>query len=177
MKSIIQIDAALNRGNSGGPLLDSHGRLIGMNTAIASSTGENTGVGFAIPVDTVKRVVPQLLQNGRVIRPDTGITRVYQTEDGLTIATLAPNGPAERAGLRGFRVVREQKRRGPFVVEVKRVDRSQADRILAVDGEKVKSADEFLALIERHRPGEEAVIRVLREGHPLDVRVVLGAGE
>jgi S1-C subfamily serine protease len=177
MKSIIQIDAALNRGNSGGPLLDSHGRLIGMNTAIASSTGENTGVGFAIPVETVKRVVPQLLQNGRVIRPDTGILRVLQTEEGLTIATLVPGGPAERAGLQGFRVVREQKRRGPFIVEERRIDRSQADRILSVDGEKVKSADEFLSLIERHRPGEEATIGILRGGQRMDVRVVLGAGE
>ena len=78
MKSIIQIDAALNRGNSGGPLLDSRGRLIGMNTAIASSTGENTGVGFAIPVDTIKRVVPQLITSGKVIRPEAGISRVYQ---------------------------------------------------------------------------------------------------
>jgi S1-C subfamily serine protease len=177
MKSIIQIDAALNRGNSGGPLLDSRGRLIGMNTAIASSTGENTGVGFAIPVETVKRVVPQLLQNGRVIRPDAGITRVLQTEEGLTIATLAPGGPAERSGLRGFRIIREQKRRGPFLVEERRVDRSQADRIVSVDGEKVKSADEFLSLIERHRPGEEATIGILRGGQSLEVRVVLGAGE
>ena len=76
MKSIIQIDAALNRGNSGGPLLDTRGRLIGMNTAIASSTGENTGVGFAIPVDTIKRVVPQLIATGKVIRPEAGISRV-----------------------------------------------------------------------------------------------------
>ena len=103
MKSIIQIDAALNRGNSGGPLLDSRGRLIGMNTAIASSTGENTGVGFAIPVDTIKRVAAQLIENGKVIRPETGISRVFQSEQGLVIATLVPGGPAEQAGLRGFR--------------------------------------------------------------------------
>jgi len=102
MKSIIQIDAALNQGNSGGPLLDSHGRLIGMNTAIASPTGANTGVGFAIPINNIRRVVPQLIEKGRVVRPDIGITRVYQTEQGLVIATMAEGGPAERARLTRF---------------------------------------------------------------------------
>ena len=82
LRSIIQIDAAINPGNSGGPLLDSHGRMIGMNTAIASKTGESAGVGFAIPINTIARVVPQLIQNGRVRRPDSGIARVYQTDRG-----------------------------------------------------------------------------------------------
>lgn len=177
MKSIIQIDAALNRGNSGGPLLDSRGRLIGMNTAIASSTGENTGVGFAIPSDTIGRVVSQLITSGKVVRPDTGITRVYQTEEGLVIATMAANGPAERAGLRGFRIVREQKRRGPFPYEERTIDRSQADMIVAVDGEKVVTADEFLGRIERHLPGEQATLTVVRGGRKIDVPVTLSAGE
>jgi S1-C subfamily serine protease len=173
MKSIIQIDAALNRGNSGGPLLDSRGRLIGMNTAIASHTGENTGVGFAIPVNSFLRVVPQLIQNGRVIRPDIGITRVYETEQGLVIATLADGGPAERAGLQGFRVVRQ--RRGPFVYEG--IDRSTADMIIAVDGETTKTADDLLSAIERHRPGEEVMLTIVRGGRRVNVGVVLGAGE
>lgn len=177
MKSIIQIDAALNRGNSGGPLLDTRGRLIGMNTAIASSTGENTGVGFAIPVDTIKRVVPQLITTGKVIRASAGILRVALTERGLQIATLEPDGPAERAGLRGFRVVREQRRRGPFLYEERRIDRSQADIIVAVDGEKATTPDAFLSLIERHLPGEQAIITVLRGGKLVDVPVTLGAGE
>jgi S1-C subfamily serine protease len=177
MKSIIQIDAALNRGNSGGPLLDTRGRLIGMNTAIASSTGENTGVGFAIPVETIKRVVPQLIANGKVIRAEAGISRVYQQEEGLVIATLVPGGPAEQAGLRGFKIVREQKRRGPFFYEERRIDRSEADMIVAVDGEKATTADTFLSLIERHMPGERAVITVVREGQLVDVPVILGAGE
>jgi S1-C subfamily serine protease len=175
MKSMIQIDAALNRGNSGGPLLDSRGRLIGMNTAIASSTGENTGVGFAIPADTIGRVVPQLISTGKVIRPDTGITRVVQTENGLVIATMTPGGPAERAGLRGFRIVRETKRRGPFTYEERVIDRSQADMIVAVDGEKVTTADEFLGRIERHVPGEQAIITVIRAGRRVDVPVTLAA--
>jgi len=177
MKSIIQIDAALNRGNSGGPLLDSRGRLIGMNTAIASSTGENTGVGFAIPADTLGRVVTQLITSGKVTRPDTGITRVYQSDKGLLIATLTTGGPAERAGLRGFRIVREQKRRGPFTYEERSIDRTSADMIVAVDGEKVTSADEFLGLIERHLPGEQAVITVQRADRRIDVPVLLSAGE
>jgi len=177
MKSIIQIDAALNRGNSGGPLLDTRGRLIGMNTAIASSTGENTGVGFAIPVETVRRVVPQLIAHGKVNRPEAGISRVYQNEEGLVIATMIPGGPAEQAGLRGFKVVREQKRRGPFSYEERKIDRAQADTIVAVDGEKAITADTFLSLIERHLPGERAIITVVREGKLVDVAVVLGAGE
>jgi S1-C subfamily serine protease len=177
MKSMIQIDAALNRGNSGGPLLDTRGRLIGMNTAIASSTGENTGVGFAIPVDAVKRVVPQLIATGRVIRPEAGISRVYVSEQGLMIATLTPGGPAERAGLRGFRIVREQRRGALTTYETRRVDRSQADTIVAVDGEKATTADAFLSVIERHRPGEQAIITVIRGGQLVDVPVTLGSGE
>jgi S1-C subfamily serine protease len=177
MKSIIQIDAALNRGNSGGPLIDSRGRLIGMNTAIASSTGENTGVGFAIPVDSIKRVAAQLIENGKVIRPETGISRVFQSEQGLVIATLVPGSPAEQAGLRGFKVVRETKRRGPFTYEERRIDRSQADTIVAVDGEKVTTADSFLTLIERHRPGDRAVLTLFRDGQLVEVSVTLTAGE
>lgn len=177
MKSIIQIDAALNRGNSGGPLLDSRSRLIGMNTAIASRSGENTGVGFAIPVNTISRVVPQLIQNGRVIRPDMGITRVLQTDQGLVIATITPAGPAERSGLRGFRIIKNQRRFGPFISEEVQVDRDYADLILAIDGQPVKSADDLLSAIERHQPGEEAVVTVLREGRQINVGVVLGAEE
>jgi S1-C subfamily serine protease len=177
MKSMIQIDAALNRGNSGGPLLDTRGRLIGMNTAIASSTGENTGVGFAIPVDTAKRVVPQLISTGRVTRPEAGISRVYQAEHGLVIATLTPGGPAERAGLRGFRIVREQKRRGPFVYEERHIDRSQADTVVAVDGEKATTADAFLSLIERHRPGEQAILTIIRGSQLVDIPITLSAAE
>ena len=148
-----------------------------MNTAIASATGENTGVGFSIPVDTIGRVVPQLIENGHVIRPEIGITRVYQNEAGLTIATMVPGGPAERAGLKGFKLVKENKRRGPFVVEEKRLDRSEADMIISVDGEKVVTADEFLSLIERNKPGDQVVLGVIRQGQPVQVPVVLGAGE
>ena len=175
IKSIIQTDAAINPGNSGGPLLDSQGLLIGMNTAIASRTGQSSGVGFAIPVGTLARIVPQLIQRGRAIRPEAGISRVYQTDGGLLVAALVPDGPAERAGLRGFRIVRERRRQGPFVAEFERVDRSGADLITAVDGEAVKTADDFLSLIESKNPGDRVLISVAREGHRLDIPVTLGA--
>ena len=179
MKSIIQIDAALNPGNSGGPLINTRGRLIGMNTAIAnpSQTGENTGVGFSIPVNSIKRVVPQLIRHGRVIRPDLGISRVYETERGLLVASVTRDGPAEAAGLNGFRLVRQQSRRGPFAYEETTVDRSSADLIVAVDGRPVRTADELLDVIEQKKPGEDVLVTVIREGREAQVSVRLGVGE
>ncbi len=177
IKSIIQIDAALNRGNSGGPLLDSHGQFIGMNTAIASSTGENTGIGFAIAVNTVKRVVPQLIEFGQVTRPDLGIARVFERGDGLLIAALSPGGPAERAGLQGFRLVRTRKRQGPYIVEQTKIDQSQADLIVAIDGQRIRTVDDMLSLIEQKKPGDVARVSVLRDGQQVDVDVTLGISE
>lgn len=177
LKSIIQIDAALNRGNSGGPLIDSRARLIGMNTAIASSTGQNSGIGFAIPVNTVRRVVPQLIKHGRVIRPDIGITRVYESEQGLVIATLSKGGPGERAGLRGFRVVRRQRRRGPFVTTETRIDRNYADVITEIDGEPVSTADDLLDIVEKKNPGDRVRVTVIRDGRLAVAEVILVEGE
>ena len=175
IKSIIQTDAAINPGNSGGPLLDSASLLIGMNTAIASRTGQSAGVSFAIPVGTLSRIVPQLIERGKVIRPDAGISRVYQSDQGLVVATLVPGGPAERAGIRGFRIVRERRRQGPFMVETERVDRAGADAIVAVGGQAVRTADDFLSVIESRNPGDQVLITVEREGHRLDVPVLLDA--
>lgn len=175
IKSIIQTDAAINPGNSGGPLLDSGSRLIGMNTAIASRTGQSAGVGFAIPVGTLARIVPQLIQRGKFVRPDTGISRVYQTDRGLLVAALAPDGPAERAGVRGFKVIRERRRQGPFVTEFERIDRTGADVVIAVAGQTVKTADDFLSAIDAKNPGDQVLITVEREGHRLEVPVVLDA--
>lgn len=175
IKSIIQTDAAINPGNSGGPLLDSRGWLIGMTTAIASRTGQSSGVGFAIPVSTLRRIVPQLIARGRVVRPDAGVARVYQSEAGLLVAAVAPDGPAERAGIRGFRVIRERRRQGPFMVDLERVDRTGADLIVAVDGQAVKTADDFLSAVESRNPGDKVLIRVRREGHELDIPLVLAA--
>ena len=175
IKAIIQTDAAINPGNSGGPLLDSSSRLIGMNTAIASRTGQSSGVGFAIPVGTLARIVPQLIERGKAIRADAGIARVYQTDHGLLVASLVPDGPAEHAGMRGFKVVRERRRQGPFMAETERVDRSGADLIVAVAGVAVKNADDFLSQVETRNPGDEVLITVEREGHRLDLPVVLAA--
>jgi S1-C subfamily serine protease len=175
IKSIIQTDAAINPGNSGGPLLDSGSLLIGMTTAIASRTGQSSGVGFAIPIGTLKRIVPQLIGSGKVVRPDAGITRVYQTERGLLVATLTPDGAAERAGIRGFRVVRERRRQGPFVADFERVDRSNADLIVGVDNAAVDTVDDFLTAIESKDPGDRVLIAVERQGHRLDVPLTLEA--
>jgi S1-C subfamily serine protease len=146
-----------------------------MTTAIASRTGQSAGVGFAIPVGTLSRIVPQLTQHGKVVRPDAGIARVYQSDAGLVVAELAPEGPAERAGIRGFRVIRERKRQGPFTVETARVDRAGADVIVAVAGQAVRTADDFLSAVESRNPGDQVLITVSREGHKLDVPVVLDA--
>jgi S1-C subfamily serine protease len=170
IKQIIQIDAAINPGSSGGPLLDSHSRLIGMNTAIASKTGQSAGVGFAIPVSLIARIVKQLIEKGRVIRPEIGIAKVYETELGLLIYKLVPGGPAERAGLRGPAVV--TRRKGPFVVES--IDRSAADLITAVDDQKVANADDFLTYIESKSPGQTVTVTVIRQGREMRIPVQLG---
>jgi S1-C subfamily serine protease len=173
IKNIIQIDAAINPGSSGGPLLDSHGRLIGINTAIATTTGQSAGVGFAIPSSLVNRVIPQLMKHGRVIRPEIGITRVYQTDKGLLIAQVRKNGPAEKAGLHGPRITHSK--RGPFVVE--RVDRSAADLIVAADDQKIVTADDFLSYIEEKKPGDEVLLTIVRDGKKLKVAVQLTSSE
>lgn len=170
IKSIIQIDAAINPGSSGGPLLDSHGWLIGINTAIATTSGQSAGVGFAIPVSLIARVVPHLLKYGRVIRPESGIDKVYETEKGLLIAEMRPNGPAERAGLRGPRL---SKSRLPF----QRADRNAADLIVAIDEEKVVRAEDFLSYIEGKRPGDEVTLTIIREGRRVQVPLQLTTSE
>ncbi|MCE5267153.1 MAG: trypsin-like peptidase domain-containing protein [Planctomycetaceae bacterium] len=177
LKSIIQIDAAINPGNSGGPLLDSHARMIGMNTAIASKTGSSAGVAFAIPVNTIARIVPQLIQNGHVRRPETGIARVYQTERGLLILTLVPGGPAERAGLQGPKLEKHEKRQGPFVTTYQTVNVSTADMIVGVDGRPIKTADDFLDAVESKQPGDQVTIAVIRGGQQRDVPLRLEAAQ
>ncbi len=173
LRSIIQIDAAINPGNSGGPLLDSHARMIGMNTAIASKTGESAGVAFAIPINTIARVVPQLIQNGRVRRSDSGVAKVLPTERGLLVVALVPNGPAERAGMQGPKITRRKKQGFFGSEEYVTVDRSAADLIVAVDGKPIKTADDFLEGVEAKQPGQQVVITVIRAGQPVQLPVTL----
>ena len=174
MKSIIQVDAALNRGNSGGPLLNSRGEVIGMNTAIASSVGESSGVGFAIPANTIRRVVPQLIEQGRVVRATLGIERTWTAPEGLAIAVLVSGGPAEEAGLRGVRVVISERRQGPFIYRSRGLDFDYADRILAVDGVRVANFDELLTVVEDKRPGDTVELMIVREGQTGTIPVTLG---
>ncbi len=176
IKDVIQIDAALNRGNSGGPLLNNQGLLIGMNTAIAnpSGSGENTGVGFSIPVNTLRSVVPQLIKFGKVIRPDIGIVHTTPIRGGLRVNMVAPNGPAAKAGLRGIRVVRKQARQGRYILEYETPDYDYADIIVAVDGQKVASYSDFRGYIDVRKPGDTIQLSILRDGKQVEVPVVLG---
>ena len=175
MQSLIQTDAAMNPGNSGGPMLDTRARMIGMCVAIATRTGQNSGVGFAIPIDRIQRIVPELIKNGRVVRADIGITHVMETDDGLVIARLDPNGPAARAGLQGFRKIVQRRRQGPVVYETETIDRSHADKILAVDGEPMRSGVQFRDKIWEYRPGNVIHLTVVRNGQQMDVPVTLGS--
>jgi len=112
-----------------------------------------------------------------VIRPETGISLVSRTEKGLRIVALAPNGPAERAGLRGPMLKRERRRQGPFVYEYQTVDRSAADVIVAVDDQEITSADDLLTIVESKRPGDRVKIGVLRDNERIDVPLTLGESE
>jgi S1-C subfamily serine protease len=170
IKSVIQIDAALNRGNSGGPLLDSRGQLIGMNTAILSRSGENAGIGFAVPANTIRRVVDQILQFGKVIRPSASLA-LTPVPGGLQVIQVEPGGAADRAGLKGWerRVIRADF----SIYQV--LDKSNADTIVAVEGKPVESEDDFLTILEEKQPGEEVQIAVVRNGQRRTVRLTLDA--
>lgn len=174
MQALIQTDAAMNPGNSGGPLLNTSGQMIGMCVAIATKTGQSAGVGFAIPIDRIKSIVPELIKNGRLIRADIGITHVMETENGLVIARLDPEGPAAHAGLQGFRRVVQRRRQGPLVYETEQIDRSHADRILAVDGEPMKTGVRFRDKIWEHKPGDVVRLTILRGNQQVEVDVTLG---
>ncbi|MGL4594437.1 MAG: S1C family serine protease [Thermoguttaceae bacterium] len=178
IKGAIQIDAAINPGNSGGSLLDTQGKMIGLNTAIASKSGGSHGVGFAIPSNTISRIAPQLINSGKVIRGDVGIMRIREIERqsarGLLIISLVPKGAAEKAGLRGPRVVKERSLlRGTIVIEQPKIDLAAADVIIGVNGIETKKADDFTAIIDERKPGEQVVLDVLREGNRIKIPVIL----
>jgi 2-alkenal reductase len=158
---VIQTDAAINPGNSGGPLLDSAGRLIGMNTAIFSPTGINSGVGFAIPVDVVNRVVPELIRNGRVPTPGIGIVAANEAiatrigVEGVVVVRTAPGSPANRAGLRG----------------VDPTSGTIGDVIVGINGEKVRRLADLTDQLEKLGVGRTAELTVLRNNRTTTVPV------
>jgi S1-C subfamily serine protease len=175
MKSIIQTDAAMNPGNSGGPLLDTGGRMIGMNVAIATKTGQNAGLGFAIPINRIRQIVPQLIEHGKVVRADIGIVRVKEIDKGLQLVEVNKGGPAEKAGLQGWKTVRKRVTRGPLAYDVERFDTSGADIVVAIDGQPVESAAAFVDKMDDRQPGERVVLTILRQGHQMQVPVTLGS--
>jgi S1-C subfamily serine protease len=169
IRGVIQTDAAINPGNSGGPLLNSKGAMVGITSAIIGRAGQSAGIGLAIPSNTARRVVEEIIKHGRIVRPDSGIESVYQTDRGLLVSRLDPDGPAAKAGLHGPqpRLVR----RGDNTYRA--LDRSRADLILSVDGQPVKTLDDLLSAIESKKPGDTITFRVLREGKQVDVPVTL----
>ncbi|MGE3819524.1 MAG: S1C family serine protease [Isosphaeraceae bacterium] len=171
IKGIIQTDAAVNPGNSGGPLLNARGEVIGVNTAIISQVGQSAGISFAVPINGIARILQSLIENGRVIRADLGITRVFTTAEGLLVLGLVDGGPADRAGILPIRLRVEN--RGGF--RVRRLDPSTADLIVAVDGKRVRSVEDLLIAVESHAPGETVQIGIVREGEVMEIPVVLGA--
>jgi S1-C subfamily serine protease len=170
IKGIIQTDAAINPGNSGGPLLNSRGEVIGMNTAIISQVGQSAGISFAVPINAIQRILKPLIEYGRVIRADLGVARVFKTNEGLLVLSVAEDGPAERAGLQPIRtkVVRYGS------VLYRRLDPESADIIVAIDGKPVHNVDELLTEVEAHSPGQVVNVTVLRGGRSVDVPVTLG---
>ena len=170
IKGIIQTDAAINPGNSGGPLLNSKGQVIGMNTAIVSHVGQSAGISFAVPINPISRILRQLIENGRVIRADLGIAKVYSTGEGLLVMAIVEGGPADRAGVQPVRVKIE---RGRGFIR-RSLDPDSADLIVAADHKRVRTVEELLTEVEKHRPGENIRITVVRDGQPIDIVVQLG---
>jgi S1-C subfamily serine protease len=162
---VIQTDAAINPGNSGGALLDSAGRLIGMNTAIHSDTGENTGIGFAIPVDMINRIVTDILRYGQARRPGLGVKVMPAgAKRGVIISEVQAGSAAERAGLKSAVF---QKRGGQITGIV------SADVIVGVNGRKVEGTEDLFLELDRHQAGDKVKLEVARGTERLNVEVEL----
>ena len=171
IRNLIQTDAAINPGNSGGPLLDSAGRLIGINTAIYSPSGASAGIGFAVPVDTVMRVVPQLISEGRYTRPSLGLESDDDINDrlkrgsgieGVFVLRVDPGSPADRAGL----VAAQRTRRGV----------APGDIVTALNGKPVSRVGDLLARLDDFRVGQSVELTLMRGGEERTVRLELEPG-
>jgi putative serine protease PepD len=177
IRGIIQTDAPINPGNSGGPLLNSRGEVIGINSAIYTPSGGSVGIGFAIPVNTAKRLLPELIAKGRVSHPWLGISGLDITPEvakalklavqgGVMVIQVSPKGPAGRAGIKGST---KRTRFGNTLVSV------GGDIIIKVNGRKIQSVDEMTAFLDaEHKVGDTVKIELLRDGRPLTVSVRLG---
>ncbi|RLT41208.1 MAG: PDZ domain-containing protein [Chloroflexi bacterium] len=176
ISGVIQTDAAINRGNSGGPLLDSSGRVIGINTAIFSPSGTNAGVGFAVPVDTIKRVLPELMEFGRFRHPYVGIRYAYgitpglaeslnlPVDAGLLLVQLDRNSPLDRAGAQGAQKEAILGNRRVYI---------GGDILTAIDGMPIVSVEQLQLLQEQQQIGDEVTVSLLSDGNPLEVVVAL----
>lgn len=166
--NVIQTDAAINPGNSGGPLLNSQGQLVGVNTMIYSPSGASAGIGFAIPVNTVKEVVPELIEHGRLVRPVLGIAAAPDHWaqqigiEGVPILRVEPNSPAAAAGLEGA------KRNAWGQI-------SLGDVIVAIDDYPTGNDDQLLSALEHYKPGDKVTISVVRNGKLFTVKLKLSA--
>jgi S1-C subfamily serine protease len=167
IRNVIQTDAAINPGNSGGPLLDSAGHLIGINTAIYSPSGSSSGIGFAIPVDEVRRYVPQLIEKGKIARPGLGVhlaadqlARQIVHRDGALIGSVQPDGPAAQAGLRPT-----QRENGRII---------PGDLIISIDGQPVKKVNDLFTALDDHKVGDTVTLGIVRDGQEIKVPVTLG---
>jgi S1-C subfamily serine protease len=176
IEEAIQTDAAINPGNSGGPLLNWRGEVIGINTMIASSVGQSAGIGFAIPINTAKAVVNDLVTLGRVRRPALGVRTIpidpevanelgLAADYGLLIVQAVPGGSADRAGLRGGSE-RAYLGNTPIMIG--------GDLIVAIDGEKVESQQILAQIMNKHRAGDTVKVTIFRGKKQLEVPVVLG---
>ena len=165
IQGVIQTDAAINPGNSGGPLLDSAGRLVGVNTAIYSPSGGSSGIGFAVPVEVVNSVAPDIIRNGRVIRPGIGVTIANDQVgrrlgvQGVLVLEIEPGGAAEAAGIQPT-----SNMRGQLVL---------GDAIVSVNGESISTTDDMMNQFERHRVGEEVELGIVRHEELIVIRVKL----
>jgi S1-C subfamily serine protease len=167
IKNVIQTDAAINPGNSGGPLLNSNGQLVGVNTAIYSPSGASAGIGFAIPVNAVKVIIPQLIEHGKLIRPVLGIESLtdYWTRrlrvKGVAILSVREGLPADKAGMVG---VREDQRGNIHLGDV----------IIAINGQNVTNEDSLLSQLEQYEPGDTVEVTTLKdeEIHNYNVQLV-----
>ena len=170
IEGAIQTDASINPGNSGGPLLDSHGRMIGINSQILSPSGVSAGVGFAIPINIAKRIVPQLVRNGGISRPKLGIsTRDVQAlknqvdlpiSYGVLVMQVAPGSAAANAGLRGL-------------TQTEDGEAELGDIIVGISGEKTANSDDLYRVLDKHQVGETVQVEVLRNGRRVTVPVRL----